>query len=468
MLRIHNSLTGEKAPFQPLEPGHVRMYVCGITVYDFCHVGHARSQIVFDMVRRWLQASGYRVTYVRNITDIDDKIIKRANERDEPCEALTERYIAAMHEDFDALGIARPDLEPRATAYMPEIIGMIETLVAKGYAYVADGDVLYAVAKFGPYGQLSGKKLGDLRAGARIEIGEHKRDPLDFVLWKAAKPGEPAWDSPWGAGRPGWHIECSAMAVALLGTHFDIHGGGMDLKFPHHENEIAQSCAACDAPFVNVWMHNGFVRVDEEKMSKSLGNFFTIREVLPRLRPEVLRAFVLASHYRGPVNYTEDNLRQADAALSRLYLALRDAAPAASAPRSEWTARFAAAMDDDFNTAEALAVLQQLARELNTAKAAGDPASAAALAAELRALGAILGLLEHDPVAWLSSASELTAGSESTGPDLDDAAIDALIAARSAARAAREWAESDRIRDQLAAAGVILEDGAGGTRWRRK
>jgi cysteinyl-tRNA synthetase len=468
MLRIHNSLTGEKAPFQPLEPGHVRMYVCGITVYDFCHVGHARSQIVFDMVRRWLQASGYRVTYVRNITDIDDKIIKRANERDEPCEALTERYIAAMHEDFDALGIARPDLEPRATAYMPEIIGMIETLVAKGYAYVADGDVLYAVAKFGPYGQLSGKKLGDLRAGARIEIGEHKRDPLDFVLWKAAKPGEPAWDSPWGAGRPGWHIECSAMAVALLGTHFDIHGGGMDLKFPHHENEIAQSCAACDAPFVNVWMHNGFVRVDEEKMSKSLGNFFTIREVLPRLRPEVLRAFVLASHYRGPVNYTEDNLRQADAALSRLYLALRDAAPAASAPRSEWTARFAAAMDDDFNTAEALAVLQQLARELNTAKAAGDPASAAALAAELRALGAILGLLEHDPVAWLSSASELTAGSESTGPDLDDAAIDALIAARSAARSAREWAESDRIRDQLAAAGVILEDGAGGTRWRRK
>ena len=468
MLRIHNSLTGEKAPFQPLEPGHVRMYVCGITVYDFCHVGHARSQIVFDVVRRWLQASGYRVTYVRNVTDIDDKIIKRANERDEPCEALTERYIAAMHEDFDALGIARPDLEPRATAYMPEIIAMIETLVAKGYAYVADGDVLYAVAKFGPYGQLSGKKLGDLRAGARIEIGEHKRDPLDFVLWKAAKPGEPAWDSPWGAGRPGWHIECSAMAVALLGTHFDIHGGGMDLKFPHHENEIAQSCAACDAPFVNVWMHNGFVRVDEEKMSKSLGNFFTIREVLPRLRPEVLRAFVLASHYRGPVNYTEDNLRQADAALSRLYLALRDALPAASAPRSEWTARFAAAMDDDFNTAEALAVLQQLARELNTAKAAGDPASAAALAAELRALGAILGLLEHDPVAWLSSASELTAGSESTGPGLDDAAIDALIAARGAARAAREWAESDRIRDQLAAAGVILEDGAGGTRWRRK
>ena len=467
MLRIHNSLTGEKAPFQPLEPGHVRMYVCGITVYDFCHVGHARSQIVFDVVRRWLQASGYRVTYVRNVTDIDDKIIKRANERDEPCEALTERYIAAMHEDFDALGIARPDLEPRATAYMPEIIAMIETLVAKGYAYAADGDVLYAVAKFGPYGQLSGKKLGDLRAGARIEIGEHKRDPLDFVLWKAAKPGEPAWDSPWGAGRPGWHIECSAMAVALLGTHFDIHGGGMDLKFPHHENEIAQSCAACDAPFVNVWMHNGFVRVDEEKMSKSLGNFFTIREVLPRLRPEVLRAFVLASHYRGPVNYTEDNLRQADAALSRLYLALRDAPPAASAPRSEWTARFASAMDDDFNTAEALAVLQQLARELNTAKAAGDPASAAALAAELRALGTILGLLEHDPVAWLSSASELTAGSESTGPDLDDAAIDALIAARSAARAAREWAESDRIRDQLAAAGVILEDGAGGTRWRR-
>ncbi|MCU0975241.1 MAG: cysteine--tRNA ligase [Steroidobacteraceae bacterium] len=270
MLRIHDSMTGDKVPFEPLEPGHVRMYVCGITVYDYCHVGHARSQIVFDVVRRWLLASGYRVTYVRNITDVDDKIIQRAAERGEPIDALTERFIAAMHEDFDSLGIARPDAEPRATEYMPQIIGMIATLVEKGYAYVADGDVLYAVAKFAPYGRLSGKRLADLRAGARVEIGEHKRDPLDFVLWKAAKPGEPAWDSPWGAGRPGWHIECSAMSTALLGTHFDIHGGGMDLKFPHHENEIAQTCAACDAPFVHVWMHNGFLNVNDEKMSKSL------------------------------------------------------------------------------------------------------------------------------------------------------------------------------------------------------
>ncbi len=372
MLSIHNSLTGEKTPFRPLRPGLVGMYVCGITVYDYCHVGHARSQMVFDVVRRWLVASGYRVNYVRNITDIDDNIIRRANERGEPWKDLTERFIAAMHEDFDALGILRPDAEPRATDYMPQIIAMIETLVAKGFAYVADGgDVLYSVSKFPGYGRLSGKRLADLRAGARIEVGEHKRDPLDFVLWKMSKPGEPAWESPWGAGRPGWHIECSAMSTALLGEHFDIHGGGMDLKFPHHENEIAQTCAACDSPFVHVWMHNGFLNVDDEKMSKSLGNFFTIREVLPRLRPEVLRAFMLASHYRGPVNYNEDNLRHADAALSRLYLALRDVKPA-TAGEGKWHAPFAAAMDDDFNTPEALSVLQQLARELNTAKAAGD------------------------------------------------------------------------------------------------
>ena len=468
MLRIHNSLTGEKTPFAPLEPGHVRMYVCGITVYDYCHVGHARSQIVFDVVRRWLQSSGYRVTYVRNITDVDDKIIQRAAERGEPIEAVTGRFIAAMHEDFDALGIERPDAEPRATEYMPQIIDMIATLVGKGYAYVADGDVLYAVAKFAPYGRLSGKRLADLRAGARVGIGEHKRDPLDFVLWKAAKPGEPAWDSPWGRGRPGWHIECSAMSTALLGSHFDIHGGGMDLKFPHHENEIAQSCAACDSPFVHVWMHNGFLNVNDEKMSKSLGNFFTVREVLPRLRPEVLRAFVLASHYRGPVNYTGENLVHADSALSRLYLALRDVAPAPRPPRSAWSERFAAAMDDDFNTPEALAVLQQLARELNTAKAAGDAAGAAGLAAELRALGGILGLLQHDPAGWLATPSQLTAGAEHGVAALSDAEVEARIAARTAARASRQWAESDRIRDELAAAGIILEDGAGGTRWRRK
>jgi cysteinyl-tRNA synthetase len=468
MLRIHDSMSGEKVAFQPLEPGHVRMYVCGITVYDYCHVGHARSQIVFDVVRRWLLASGYRVTYVRNITDVDDKIIQRAAERGESIDVLTGRFIAAMHEDFDALGIGRPDAEPRATEYMPQIIAMIGTLVERGYAYVADGDVLYAVAKFAPYGRLSGKRLADLRAGARVEIGEHKRDPLDFVLWKAAKPGEPAWDSPWGRGRPGWHIECSAMSTALLGTYFDIHGGGMDLKFPHHENEIAQSCAACDAPFVHIWMHNGFLNVNDEKMSKSLGNFFTVREVLPKLRPEVLRAFVLASHYRGPVNYSEENLVHADAALSRLYLALRDVVPAQPAPRTEWSARFAAAMDDDFNTPEALAVLQQLARELNTAKAGGDSARAAALAAELRALGAILGLLQHDPAGWLATPSQLTSGAAEGAPALSDAEVEARIAARAAARQAKQWAESDRIRDELAAAGIILEDAAGGTRWRRK
>ncbi|MGE0467141.1 MAG: cysteine--tRNA ligase, partial [Steroidobacteraceae bacterium] len=325
MLRIHNSLTGRKEPFQPIDPPHVKMYVCGITVYDYIHVGHARSQIAFDVVRRWLRASGFAVTYVRNITDIDDKIIQRARERGEAFEALTDRFIRAMHEDFAALGLEQPDHEPRATAYIREIVRMIETLVQRGFAYVGtSGDVLYAVAKFEKYGRLSGKKLADLRAGARVDVDEAKRDPLDFVLWKRAKPGEPAWDSPWGAGRPGWHIECSAMAVALLGEHFDIHGGGMDLMFPHHENEIAQSCAACDSRFANVWMHNGFVRINEEKMSKSLGNFFTVREVLPRLRPEVLRMFLVSSHYRGPVNYAEDNLRQADAALQRLYLALRD------------------------------------------------------------------------------------------------------------------------------------------------
>ena len=396
MLRIHNSLTGQKEPFAPLEPGHVRMYVCGMTVYDHIHVGHARSQIAFDVVRRWLRASGYRVTYVRNITDIDDKILDRARERGEPYDALTARFIASMDADFDALGMEKPDHEPRATAYIPEIVAMIERLVTRGFAYaVPNGDVYYAVARFPDYGRLSGKKLADLRAGARVEVDEAKRDPLDFVLWKRAKPGEPAWDSPWGFGRPGWHIECSAMAVAILGPEFDIHGGGMDLKFPHHENEIAQSCAACDAPFAKVWMHNGFVRVDDEKMSKSLGNFFTVREVLPRLRPEVLRAFLLSSHYRAPVNYTDDNLRQADAALQRLYLALRDVEPAKSHSPGDATREFAEAMDDDFNTPGAIAALQSAARELNVAKSAGDRAKASALAAEIRHLGGVIGLLAH-------------------------------------------------------------------------
>ena len=373
MIEIHNSMTGRKEPLQTLEPGHVRMYVCGMTVYDYCHVGHARSLVVFDVVRRYLRHRGYRVTHVRNITDIDDKIIARAAENGEPIGRLTERFIDAMHEDCAALGVERPEHEPRATEYVPQIIAMIGALVSNGHAYVApDGDVLYAVAKFEGYGRLSGKRLADLRAGARVEVNEGKRDPLDFVLWKMAKPGEPAWESPWGPGRPGWHIECSAMSVALLGGHFDIHGGGMDLKFPHHENEIAQTCAACGTPFVNIWMHNGFVNVNAEKMSKSLGNFFTVREVLPHLRPEVMRAFVLASHYRGPINYSDENLRQADASLERLYVALRGVTPAATVVRGAATGKFEAAMDDDFNTPEALAALQALARELNVAKGAGD------------------------------------------------------------------------------------------------
>ena len=466
MLKIHNSMGGDKEPFQPLEPDHVRMYVCGITVYDLCHVGHARSQVVFDVVRRWLQASGYKVTYVRNITDIDDKIIDRAAREGVSWQEITARYIEAMHEDFAALGVLTPDVEPRATEYIPQIVEMIGTLVEKGYAYVAgNGDVLYSVGAFPPYGRLSGKRLGDLRAGARVEIGEHKHDPLDFVLWKMARPGEPSWESPWGAGRPGWHIECSAMAVALLGDHFDIHGGGLDLKFPHHENEIAQSCAACEAPFARVWMHNGFLNIQDEKMSKSLGNFFTIREVLPRLRPEVMRAFVLSSHYRGPINYSEEALRHADAALKRLYLALRDVEPVVDGPLAgEWSGRFAAAMNDDFNTPEALAALQGLARALNTAKAAGERDEAGRLAAELCRLGSLLGLLGQGPGAWLSMASSLAEAAEG----LTDEAIDQLVAARSEARQRRDWAESDRLRAELDAAGVIVEDGPTGSSWRRK
>ncbi len=475
MLRIHNSLTGRKEPFQPIDPPQVKMYVCGITVYDYIHVGHARSQIAFDVVRRWLRESGFAVTYVRNITDIDDKIIQRAHERGEAFEALTDRFIRAMHEDFAALGLEPPDHEPRATAYIRDIVRMIETLVQRGFAYVGtSGDVLYAVGKFERYGRLSGKKLADLRAGARVDVDEAKRDPLDFVLWKRAKPGEPAWDSPWGAGRPGWHIECSAMAIALLGDHFDIHGGGMDLMFPHHENEIAQSCAACDSRFANVWMHNGFVRINEEKMSKSLGNFFTVREVLPRLRPEVLRAFLLSSHYRGPVNYAEDNLRQADAALQRLYLALRDVQGDAAIRRgaspfaSGASRRFAEAMDDDFNTPEALAAMQSLARDLNVAKSAGDGAKAAVLAGELRHLGDILGLLHSEPAAWLETRSELTGSASAEGEAIDPAEIERLVQARIAARRSRDFAASDRIRDELAAQGVVLEDGPAGTTWRRK
>jgi cysteinyl-tRNA synthetase len=491
MLQIHNSLTGRKEIFKPIRPGEVRMYVCGITVYDYCHLGHARMLVVFDVVRRHLEASGYRVTFVRNITDIDDKIIQRAQQNGEPMAALTERFIRAYHDDCDALGVRRADHEPRATEYVPQIVAMVQALIDKGYAYVGpNNDVYYAVARFEPYGQLSGKRLADLRAGARIEVDESKRDPLDFVLWKAAKPGEPSWESPWGPGRPGWHIECSAMSVELLGDHFDIHGGGMDLKFPHHENEIAQTCAACGSKFVNTWMHNGFVRVDDEKMSKSLGNFFTVHEVLEWVRdPEVVRYFMLASHYRGPINYTPDSLGQADAGLERLYLALRGVAPAASFERTAVTERFTEAMDDDFNTPIAVAELQSLARELNSAKAAGQGDVAAARAAELRALGTRLGILQVEPEVFLRKRplrSPVGAGAVGTGDlkagdatlagtgaagapaDLSDADIERLIKERAAARKAKNFAESDRIRDALAAAGVVLEDQPGGkTLWRR-
>jgi cysteinyl-tRNA synthetase len=458
MIRIHNSLTGEKQPLQPLTPGQVRMYVCGITVYNYIHIGHARFMTVFDVVYRYLRYRGYQVTYVRNITDIDDKIIRQAAQNGEPIEALTERFIRAMNEDGAALGLARPDHEPRATHYLPQIISMIEELIERGYAYVAaDGDVLYAVAKFEGYGRLSGKRLADLRAGARVEVDENKRDPLDFVLWKHAKPGEPFWESPWGRGRPGWHIECSAMSTALLGRHFDIHGGGMDLKFPHHENEIAQSCGAHPGEFVNIWMHNGFVNVDNEKMSKSLGNFFTVREVLPRLRhPEVLRYFILSSHYRGPINYSLEQLEQADSALARIYTALRDL-PVVAPVEGVHTERFREVMDDDFNTPEALAEVQSVVREINSAKAAGEPAKAAALAAELRPLSAVLGIAQLEPAQWAR-----------LGVTLSDTDIEERIAARLAARKAKNWAESDRIRDELAKAGIVLEDkGGGATTWRR-
>jgi cysteinyl-tRNA synthetase len=485
MLQIHNSLTGRKEVFQPIRPGEVRMYVCGMTVYDYCHLGHARMLIVFDVVRRHLEASGYRVTFVRNITDIDDKIIQRASENGEPVSVLTERFIRAYHEDCESLGVRRADHEPRATEYVPQIVAMIERLIQRGYAYVGPNkDVYYAVAKFEPYGQLSGKRLADLRAGARIEVDEAKRDPLDFVLWKSAKPGEPAWDSPWGAGRPGWHIECSAMSVELLGEHFDIHGGGMDLKFPHHENEIAQTCAACGSKFVNVWMHNGFVRVDDEKMSKSLGNFFTVREVLDWVRdPEVVRYFMLGSHYRGPINYSPESLAQADSGLERLYLALRGVRPAAVYEPTAASERFGEAMDDDFNTPIAVAEMQSLARELNSAKSAGQGEVASARAAELRALGARLGVLLLEPEGFLRSVARKTAARSGAGSGTDavqpgpgaqaggvlsDVDIERLIDERAAARTARNFMESDRIRDELAAAGVLLEDQPGGrTLWRR-
>jgi len=460
MIHIYNSLTRKKEPFTPITPGKVRLYVCGMTVYDYCHLGHARVMVVFDMAVRYLRARGYEVNYIRNITDIDDKIIRRAAENKEDINALTGRFIQAMNEDAAALGVIPPDSEPRATVHMPQILGMIGKLVERGFAYQAKNrDVYFHVRKFAPYGALSGKTLDELKIGARVEVGEDKDDPLDFVLWKAAKPGEPQWDSPWGAGRPGWHIECSAMSTTCLGNHFDIHGGGMDLKFPHHENEIAQSEASTGEKFANSWMHVGFVRLNEEKMSKSLGNFFTVREVLKKFDPEVVRYFILGSHYRSPLDYSDETLQGAKGALTRLYLALKDLPAAAEAPgAAAYEERFYAAMDDDFNTPGAVAVLFELARDINKLREDG-PAAAAPLGAVLRRLGGILGLLQREPQAFLQ-------GGAANG--LTDQEIEALIARRTEARKRKNWAESDRIRDELKAQGVILEDKAGQTTWRRR
>ena len=453
MLRIYNSLTRQKQDFVPLRPGEARMYVCGMTVYDYCHLGHARVMVVFDVVQRWLRVSGLRVTYVRNITDIDDKIIRRAAEQGVTVDALTERFIGAMNEDIDALGVERPDHEPRATRYVPQMLELIARLEQRQLAYRStSGDVNFAVRRFPGYGRLSGKSLDELRAGERVDIDRSKEDPLDFVLWKHAKPGEPAWPSRWGAGRPGWHIECSAMSETLLGETFDIHGGGQDLQFPHHENEIAQSEGASGHRFVNYWMHNGFVRVDEEKMSKSLGNFFLIRDVLKRFDPEVVRFFIVRAHYRSPLNYSDAHLEDARQALARLYTALKSApAPAGAVDWAEpHAARFRAAMDDDFGTPEAVAVLFELASAINRGRVE--------LAGQLRALGAVLGLLRREADDFLRAGRE-------AGPT--EETIESRIRAREAARQRKDYAEADRIRRALEAEGIILEDGPRGTTWRR-
>lgn len=459
MLTIYNTLTKHKEHFTPIVPGKIGIYVCGMTVYDYCHIGHARVIVVFDVVVRYLRTLDFSVIYVRNITDIDDKIIQRANDNGEDINQLTARFIQAMYEDADALGALRPDIEPRATESIPEIIAMVQRLLDNGSAYITDnGDVCYAVQRYADYGKLSGKRLEDLRAGERVAVDESKHHPLDFVLWKTAKPGEPSWDSPWGQGRPGWHIECSAMSTNCLGNHFDIHGGGMDLQFPHHENEIAQSEGATGEKFVNVWMHNGFVRVNAEKMSKSLGNFFTVREVLERYQPEVVRYFILTSHYRSPLNYSDQELDSAKHALTRLYTALRDL-PATDeiCPDDNYNHRFQAAMNDDFNTPEALAVLFDLAHEINKIRPE-NPSTAVQLGGELRRLGGILGLLRSEPQTYLQEGVEQS---------LSAASIEQLIAERQAARERRDWATADRIRADLKKQGVVLEDKSPGTIWRK-
>jgi len=459
MLKIYNSLTRQKEEFKPIRPGQVGMYVCGVTIYDLCHIGHGRTFVDFDVVVRYLRYLGYNVTFVRNITDVDDKIIKRAAENQESCEELTERLIGEMHADFDALNLQRPDIEPRATLHIDEIIALVEQLLANGNAYVADnGDVLFAIDSFAEYGRLSGQDLEQLQAGARVSVEEAKRNPLDFVLWKMSKPGEPTWESPWGPGRPGWHIECSAMNSKHLGNHFDIHGGGSDLMFPHHENEIAQSCCAHHTQYVNTWMHTGMVMVDREKMSKSLGNFFTIRDVLKVYDAETVRYFLMSGHYRSQLNYSDENLNQGRAALERLYTALRGLPVVAAVGGEVFVERFRAAMDDDFNTPEAYSVLFDLAREVNRLKSEGA-ADAPALAARLRELGGVLGLLEQDPQAFFQGGAET---------DSEVAEIEALIKARNDARAAKDWPAADAARNRLTEMGIVLEDGAQGTSWRRK
>ncbi len=451
MLKLFNTLTRDKQTFVPIQPNKVRMYVCGMTVYDFCHLGHARVMVVFDMVSRWFRASGYEVTYVRNITDIDDKIIKRANENNETIGDLTQRFIDAMDEDSAKLGIIRPDIEPRATTHIDGMIDMIGKLIEKGHAYQAsNGDVFYKVRSFNDYGKLSGKSLEDLRAGERVEVDTFKQDPMDFVLWKSVKPNEPNWDSPWGKGRPGWHIECSVMSGKHLGEHFDIHGGGQDLQFPHHENEIAQSEAAHGCTMANYWMHNGFVRVDDEKMSKSIGNFFTIREVLAKYDAEVVRFFILRAHYRSPLNYSDKHLDDAKGALTRLYTALRgfDVQVASIDWKTPSAEKFKTAMDDDFNTPEAMAVLFDLANELNKTKSAET-------AQLLINLAGVIGLLQRDPEAFLQGETTST---------LD---VGAMILARAEAKKAKNFAEADRIRKALTDLGIILEDTPQGTIWRK-